>query len=76
MKTALGMGVFCLLAGLSFSAGHLAGQARYGRWYTPLVYNSPVLRGAGSVKYFHKFDHWLWDETSAYARYTDRKSVV
>ncbi|MBI3694176.1 MAG: hypothetical protein HY238_04970, partial [Acidobacteria bacterium] len=70
MRTALGLGLFCVLVGVSFSSGHLAGLAWRGRLYTPLIYNTWVLRGVGSAGYFHKFDHWLWDETNAYARYT------
>ncbi len=70
MRVALRLGLFCLLVGVSFSAGHLAGLAWYGRLYTPLMYDSLVLRGVGSAQYLHKFDHWLWDETNGYARYT------
>ncbi|SRR5579884_1283029 len=64
------LALFSLLVGMSFSFGHLAGMYYCGRSYTPLVYDRWMLRGVGSPKYFYALDHVAWDETTAYARYT------
>ncbi|GEM_PF-3113138 len=61
-----------LIIGLSFFSRQLIGVAISGERYTPLVYNSASLSTQTSItpNYNFKPDDILWDETRAYARYT------
>jgi hypothetical protein len=68
-KTAACFALFAAFAGVSFCFGHLAGLFYNGRSYTPLVYDRSVLP-EGAPQYLYKLDHVLWDEATAYARYT------
>ncbi|HYM13037.1 MAG TPA: hypothetical protein VEU62_20020 [Bryobacterales bacterium] len=67
-KTYLVFVLFSAAAGLSFCFGHLAGLYYNGRFYTPFCYAPAFLRSA--PQYLYEIDHVLWDETTAYARYT------
>lgn len=60
------------LIGLSFFARQVVGIEISGKNYTPLVYNASSLSTQFPVKsdYNFKPDDILWDETRAYARYT------
>ncbi len=58
------------LLSLSFFARHAFGVAISGRDYTPLVYNSASLLSQSPTDYSFKPDDGVWDETRAYARYT------
>jgi hypothetical protein len=62
--------IVALLVGLSFFSRHIAGYVFAGGNYNPLVYNPTAIRNVPPPKYAFLPDDGLWDETRAYARWT------
>jgi hypothetical protein len=68
--------VIALAIGASFLWRHVYGLHLLGNDYNPLVYNAKALRAVDSAEYYHNYDFkpdsLAWDETYAYARYTQQ----
>ena len=66
--------VFCIAAfiiGMSFFARHIAGMVYTHSQYSCLVYNPKSVREAPPARYDFLPDDVSWDETRAYARWTN-----
>ena len=64
--------MFALLVGLSFFARHLAGGALLGANYNALVFNVNAIPAKTASPFLQRPNNLLWDETLAYARYTQQ----